>query len=68
MWGKATLAMLVSSTSMNAASETAIAMIHGLPFGCQISCPKLAAAALIGPYIAFKETELATVPPREGMA
>jgi hypothetical protein len=68
MWGKATLAMLVSSTSMNAASEIAIAMIHGLPFGCQISCPKLAAAALIGPYIAFKETELATVPPREGMA
>ncbi len=50
MWGKATLAMLVSSTSMNAASETAAAMIHGLPLGCQISSPEVpGTASLIGP-------------------
>ena len=36
MWGKATLAMLVSSTSMNAVSETATAMTQGLPLGRQI--------------------------------
>src|SRR5712675_2276793 len=49
MWGRATFAMLVSSTSMNAASETATAMIQGLLLGCQISSPELAAvAALIG--------------------
>src|SRR5712672_325009 len=50
MWGRATFAMLVSSTSMNAARETATAMIQGLPLGCQISSTELAAvAALIGP-------------------
>jgi hypothetical protein len=49
MCGKATFAMLVSSTSMNAASETATAMIQGLPLGRQISSPEiLAAPALIG--------------------
>src|ERR1700688_3855751 len=49
MWGRATFAMLVSSTSMNAASETATAMIQGLALGSQISFPELAAvAALIG--------------------
>src|ERR1700677_5043212 len=32
MCGRATLAMLVSSTSMNAASETAAPMIQGLPW------------------------------------
>src|SRR5712664_101661 len=50
MCGRATFAMLVSSTSMNAARETATAMIQGLPLGCQISSPELAAvSALIGP-------------------
>src|SRR5258707_9699637 len=50
MCGRATFAMLVSSTSMNAARETATAMIQGLPLGCQISSTELAAvAALIGP-------------------
>src|ERR1700730_2261492 len=50
MWGRATFAMLVSSTSMNAASETATAIIQGLPLGCHISSPELSAvAALIGP-------------------
>jgi len=47
--------MLVSSTSINAASETATAMVQGLPLGCQISPPKLAAVPLIGPYIGFNE-------------
>src|ERR1700691_266569 len=37
MCGKATLAMLVSSTSMNAAMATTIATSHGLNFGVQIS-------------------------------
>ena len=42
--------MLVSSTSINAASETAAAMIQGLPLGCQLSSPELAAvASLIEP-------------------
>jgi hypothetical protein len=42
--------MLVSSTSINAASETATAMIQGLPWGRQISSPELATvAAVIGP-------------------
>src|SRR6266403_382610 len=50
MWGNATLAMLVSSTSINAASETAAAMIHGLPLGCQIPSPEVSCpAVLIGP-------------------
>src|SRR5882762_11161512 len=50
MWGKATLAMLVSSTSINAASETAAAMIHGLPLGFQIPSPEASGpAVLIGP-------------------
>src|SRR5271167_5154171 len=35
MCGSATLAMLVSSTSMNVASVTVNAMIHGLCFGAQ---------------------------------
>src|SRR5690242_20387691 len=35
MCGSATLAMLLSSTSMNAASETVTAMIHGLTLGFQ---------------------------------
>ena len=33
MYGKATLAMLVSSTSMNAAIATTTPMSHGLNFG-----------------------------------
>src|ERR1022692_2906522 len=33
IWGNATLAMLVSSTSMNVASVTVRAMIHGLTAG-----------------------------------
>src|ERR1035438_10144223 len=33
IWGSATLAMLVSSTSMNVASVTVRAMIHGLTAG-----------------------------------
>src|SRR5215471_19378926 len=33
--GSATLAMLVSKTSMNAAMATTTAMIQGLYFGCQ---------------------------------
>lgn len=33
MWGRATLAMLVSRTSMNAARETTHAMSQGLAFG-----------------------------------
>ena len=37
MCGKATLAMLVSSTSMNAAMATTIATSHGLNFGVQVS-------------------------------
>src|ERR1039458_9330256 len=37
IWGKATLAMLVSSTSMNVASVTVSAMIHGLTAGRQAS-------------------------------
>jgi hypothetical protein len=42
--------MLVSSTSINAASETAMAIIQGLPLGCQISSPALAVVAeLIAP-------------------
>jgi hypothetical protein len=44
--------MLVSSTSMNAASETATAMIQGLALGCQISSAVPAAvAALIAPSL-----------------
>ncbi len=35
--GRATFAMLVSSTSMNAARATTTAISHGLDFGCQIS-------------------------------
>ena len=35
MWGKATLAMLVSSTSMKAAMATTTAMAQGLNFGFQ---------------------------------
>src|SRR5579875_3575991 len=35
IYGSATLAMLVSSTSMNAASATTTAISHGLCFGCQ---------------------------------
>src|SRR5512135_72415 len=34
MYGRATLAMLVSSTSMNAANETALPINQGLNFGC----------------------------------
>ncbi len=37
MCGNATLAMLVSSTSMNAARETTMAISHGLWLGRQIS-------------------------------
>src|SRR5579863_191972 len=37
MCGSATLAMLVSSTSMNAASATTTAISHGLYFGVQTS-------------------------------
>ena len=37
MCGSATLAMLVSSTSMNAASATTTAISQGLNFGIQIS-------------------------------
>src|SRR3954452_22783986 len=37
MWGKATFAMLVSSTSMNVASVTVMAIAHGLWRGRQLS-------------------------------
>jgi hypothetical protein len=47
MCGKATLAMLVSSTSMNAASETAAAIIQGFPLGCQISSPEAPAPVVM---------------------
>src|SRR5580704_13871601 len=36
-WGRATLAMLVSRTSMNAAMATTTAISHGLARGCQTS-------------------------------
>jgi hypothetical protein len=35
MWGRATLAMEVSSTSMNAASATVMAISQGLTLGFQ---------------------------------
>ncbi len=38
-WGKATFAMLVSSTSMNAAIATTIAISQGLNFGLHSSPP-----------------------------
>ena len=49
MWGRATLAMLVSSTSMNAASDTTKAISQGLVLGFQSwsACVSVAAAALI---------------------
>jgi hypothetical protein len=37
MYGRATLAMLVSSTSMNAANATTTAISQGLNFGRQTS-------------------------------
>jgi hypothetical protein len=49
IWGKAAFTMLVSSTSMNAASETATAMIQALILGYQISSPELPEPALIEP-------------------
>src|ERR1700680_326100 len=49
MYGRATLAMLVSRTSMNAAMATTTAISQGLNFGRQISCSAVRdAAVLIG--------------------
>src|SRR5215470_14631353 len=48
MYGSATLAMLVSSTSMNAASATTTATSHGLYRGRQTSWSSVSAAELIG--------------------
>src|SRR5271154_154208 len=48
MYGRATLAMLVSRTSMNAASATTTAMSQGLNFGLQTSWSMVIAAVLIG--------------------
>src|SRR5262252_8394152 len=44
MWGSDTFTTLVSSTSMNVASITEMAMIHGLMWGCSslIACRRLA--------------------------
>ena len=39
MYGSATLAMLVSKTSMNAARETALPINHGLYFGRHVCSP-----------------------------
>ena len=39
MWGSETLAMLVSSTSMNVASVTVRATRYGLNLGFQSPCP-----------------------------
>ena len=46
MCGSATLAMLVSSTSMNAAIDTTTVISHGLYDGRQCAC---AAGAVIAP-------------------
>src|SRR6202040_2975855 len=48
MYGRATLAMLVSSTSMNAASATTTAISQGLYLGRQTSWSIVRAAELIG--------------------
>ena len=45
MCGRDTLAMLVSSTSMNVASVTAIAMIQGLTAGRGRAAPSAVSAA-----------------------
>ena len=49
MCGRATLAMLVSSTSIKAANDTTTPMIQGFAFGRQIawSMPRVPAPALI---------------------
>ncbi len=45
MWGMATLAMEVSSASMNVASVTVMAMAQGLARGRHVSWKDVAAAA-----------------------
>ena len=45
MWGKATLAMVVSSTSMNAASATVAAISHGFTRGFHAACTAVARRA-----------------------
>src|SRR5580698_1877908 len=47
IYGRATLAMLVSRTSMKAASATTTAISQGLNFGRQMSCSMVRAAELI---------------------
>ena len=47
MYGRATLAMLVSRTSMNAAIATTTAISQGLYLGRQTSCSIVSAAELI---------------------
>src|SRR5215472_12189814 len=47
MYGSATLAMLVSSTSMKAASATTTAISHGLYRGRQMSWSSVSAAVVI---------------------
>src|ERR1700679_998352 len=47
IYGRATLAMLVSSTSMNAASATTTAISQGLYLGRQTSCSRVRVAELI---------------------
>ena len=49
MWGSATLAMLVSSTSMNVARVTAMAMIQGLTAGRHSSAGFMVRAAVLIP-------------------
>ena len=49
MWGSATLAMVVSSTSMKVANVTARAITHGLTAGRQASAWSMVVAALIRP-------------------
>src|ERR1700756_3606540 len=60
MWGSATLAMLVSSTSMKVASVTASAMIHGLTAGRTYTCG--AGSAATASLIARKPLALPTCP------
>jgi hypothetical protein len=49
MWGKATLAMLVSSTSIKAANETMKAISQGLTFGFHVVAWSLVVSAILSP-------------------
>src|SRR5271154_3732032 len=56
--GSATLATLVSSTSMNVANVTTRAMIHGFTAGRHVESAGMAAAALIYFTITFGSTDI----------